>query len=174
MRQYSSDLRVLSVSVVKMTFLQQSHFTAFPREGQRGKQTCQVTQKHPCHSMVDAHASIKALQSALVARGHDVIRTPSEWMALDASDETQLLGATAHGRCILTFNARDFVALAGHYPRYGGIILATQTSWSLPGRIAAMDRLLSETQGEDWVGQVRWLNQWRVSEKGSRISPAAR
>ncbi|MDZ8226497.1 hypothetical protein [Nostoc sp. ChiVER01] len=27
--------------------------------------------------------------------------------------------------------------------------------------IKALDRLLSETQAEDWSGQIRWLNQWR-------------
>jgi hypothetical protein len=27
--------------------------------------------------------------------------------------------------------------------------------------IAALDRLLSETEAGDWVGQVRWLNRWR-------------
>ncbi len=27
--------------------------------------------------------------------------------------------------------------------------------------IKALDRLLSETQSEDWLGQIRWLNQWR-------------
>ena len=114
---------------------------------------------------LDADVSIKALQSALVARGHDVTRTPSEWMTLDASDETQLLGATAQGRCILTFNVRDLVVLARRHTQHGGIILAAQTSWSPSGLISALDRLLSETQAEDWVGQVRWLNQRRVSEK---------
>ena len=114
---------------------------------------------------LDADASIKALQSALVALGHDVTRTPNEWMALDASDEMQLLGTTAQGRCILTFNVRDFVVLARRHPQHSGIILAAQTSWSLSELIAALDRLLSETQAEDWVGQVRWLNQWRASEK---------
>ena len=114
---------------------------------------------------LDADASIKALQDALVARGHDVTRTPNEWMALDASDETQLLGATAQGRCILTFNVRDFVALARRHPQHRGIIIAAQPSWSLSGLIAALDRLLSETQAEDWVSQVRWLNQWRASEQ---------
>jgi hypothetical protein len=34
-------------------------------------------------------------------------------MTLDAIDEQQLLGATAHGRCIFTFNVRDFMALRG-------------------------------------------------------------
>jgi hypothetical protein len=110
---------------------------------------------------LDADASIKALQAALVARGHDVTRTPNEWITRDASDEAQLLQATAQGRCIFTFNVRDFVALARRYPQHGGIILAAQSSWTLSGLIAALDRLLSETHAEDWVGQVRWLNKWR-------------
>ena len=109
---------------------------------------------------LDADASIKILQGGLTARGHDVTRTPNDWMAADASDETQLLQATAHGRCILTFNVRDFVALARRYPRHGGIILAAQTSWTVSGLIAALERVLSETEGEDWVGRVRWLNDW--------------
>jgi hypothetical protein len=110
---------------------------------------------------LDADASIKALQAALVARGHDVTRTPNEWITRDASDEAQLLQATAQGRCISTFNVRDFVALARRYPQHGGIILAAQSSWTLSSLIAALDRLISETQAEDWVGQVRWLNDWR-------------
>jgi hypothetical protein len=110
---------------------------------------------------LDADASIKALQATLVARGHEVTRTPNEWVTRDARDEAQLLQATAQGRCIFTFNVRDFVALARRYPQHGGIILAAQSSWTLSGLIAALDRLLSETQAEDWVGQVRWLNEWR-------------
>lgn len=54
---------------------------------------------------LDADTSIKALHRALRDRGHDVTRTPTAWMPLDAADETQLLGATAHGRCVFTFNA---------------------------------------------------------------------
>ena len=110
---------------------------------------------------LDADASIKALHSALVERDHDVTRTPNDWMAMDASDENQLLQTTTHGRCILTFNIRDFVILSGRHPQHGGVILAVQTSWTLSGLIAALDRLLSETEAGDWVGQVRWLNDWR-------------
>jgi hypothetical protein len=55
---------------------------------------------------LDADTSIKALQTALLSRDRDVTRTPTDWMPLDASDETQLLGATARGRCIFTFNIR--------------------------------------------------------------------
>jgi hypothetical protein len=40
---------------------------------------------------LDADTSIKALQAALLSRGHDVTRTPNEWMALDASDELSVI-----------------------------------------------------------------------------------
>jgi hypothetical protein len=98
---------------------------------------------------LDADLSIRSLQEALIARGHDVTRTPNAWSAADASDESQLLAATAQGRCLLTFTVRDFLPLAEWYPHHGGIILAVQTSWTLSGPIAA------------WTGQVRWLNDWR-------------
>jgi len=50
-----------------------------------------------------------SLTRALIERGHDVTRTPNNWMALDATDEEQLLGAIAQGRLIFTFNIRDFI-----------------------------------------------------------------
>ncbi len=110
---------------------------------------------------LDADASIKALQVALEERGHNVTRTPNEWSAADASDEAQLLLATAHGRCIFTFNVGDFVVLARRHSQHAGIVLAAQTSWTLSALIVALDRLLSETEAEAWIGQVRWLNDWR-------------
>ncbi|MBL7163448.1 MAG: DUF5615 family PIN-like protein [Anaerolineales bacterium] len=110
---------------------------------------------------LDADTSSKALYKALLERGHDVTRTPNDWMRRDASDERQLLGATAHGHCIFTFNIRDFIILARQYPRHAGIVLAAQSSWSLPELIEALDRILIETDSEDWIGQVRWLNDWR-------------
>lgn len=110
---------------------------------------------------LDADVSIRALYSALLTRGYDVTRTPNDWMPEDASDETQLLRATVQGRCIVTFNIRDFLALASRYPQHQGVILAAQSSWTLSDLIRALERVLSETQAGDWVGQVRWLNQWR-------------
>jgi hypothetical protein len=109
---------------------------------------------------LDADTSIKALLSALVDRGHDVTRTPNDWIAPDASDQAQLLAATAQGRCIFTLNVRDFVVLARSYPGHGGIVLAAQASWTLSELIVALDRLLSRTEAEEWIGQVRWLNDW--------------
>jgi hypothetical protein len=110
---------------------------------------------------LDADASIKALHAALVARGHDVTRTPAAWMPRQASDTEQLLGATAQGRVLFTFNVRHFSALATDFPHHGGLVLATQRRWTLSQLITALDRILAETQAEEWPGQLHWLNQWR-------------
>lgn len=111
---------------------------------------------------LDADASMGSLARALAERGHDITRTPTNWMPLDASDEMQLLGATARGRCIFTFNIGDFLKLAQIHPQHRGIILAHQRDWNLSSLIAALDRLLSETEADEWVGQIRWLNDWRL------------
>jgi hypothetical protein len=113
------------------------------------------------HLHLDADTSSKALCNALLERGHDVTRTPTDWMPLDASDEQQLLGATAQGRAIFTYNIRDFIVLGKRYPHHGGIILAFQKSMSLSETIHVLDRVLTETDANDWVGQIRWLNDWR-------------
>lgn len=110
---------------------------------------------------LDADISMRALQAALIARGHDVSRTPNEWVAEDTSDEMQLLAATVHGRCIVTYNVGDFARLAKQHREHCGIILVSRRSWTLSALIAALDRLLSETQAEEWAGQVRWLSEWR-------------
>jgi hypothetical protein len=109
---------------------------------------------------LDADVSIKALTKTLLKLGHDVTRTPNSWMPLDATDEYQLLGATAHGRCILTFNIRDFTHLAQQFPEQSGILLVKQRSISLTEMIQALDCLLTETEAAEWIGQVRWLTDW--------------
>lgn len=110
---------------------------------------------------LDADTSIRALQQALIERGHDVTRTPTLWAPLNATDEQQLLGATAQGRVIFAFNIRDFQHLAAQYPHHAGIVLAAQRRWRLPMLIGALDRLLTETNSAFWVGQTHWLNHWR-------------
>ena len=113
------------------------------------------------HLHLDADASIKALVNTLQARGHNVTRTPNDWMPADASDREQLLGATAQGRVIFTFNIRDFLVLAKKHPKHAGILLATQSRWSLAGLTDALDHALSNTEEKDWRGQVRWLNDFQ-------------
>src|SRR5260370_6031623 len=111
---------------------------------------------------LDADTSIRLLHRALLERGHDVTRTPTDWMPEDATDEAQLLGSTAQGRCIFTFNIRDFAVLAKRYPRHGGIVLAAQPTFRLSELIGVLDRLLTETDAADRPGQARWLSQWRA------------
>ena len=113
------------------------------------------------HLHLDADTSSKSLHKALLELGHDVTRTPTEWMPLDASDEQQLLGATSQGRAIFTYNIRDFVALGKIYPSHGGIILAFQKSMTLNETITALDCILRETHTDDWIGRVHWLNDWK-------------
>lgn len=117
---------------------------------------------------LDADASIKALQKALRERGHDVTRAPTEWMPLDADDRAQLLGVTAQGRLLFTFNIPEFLTLAKIYPEHHGLLLATQIRWTLRELIHALDRMISETEADEWISQVRWLNDWKEKQACSQ------
>ena len=110
---------------------------------------------------LDADASRKDLHAALISNGHDITRTPAPGLAFDASDEFQLLWASAHDRILFTFNIGDFLQLARRIPEHRGILLASQQSYSLRELITLLDRALTETQAENWVGQVRWLSDWK-------------
>ena len=110
---------------------------------------------------LDADASSKALQQALLYRGHDVTRTPNEWMHADASDEQQLLGATSQSRVIFTYNIGDFQNLARRYTHHAGIVLAAQGSFSVRELIELLEKASSTTTASQWIGQVRWLSDWR-------------
>lgn len=110
---------------------------------------------------LDEDASTKALQKALQRCGHDVTRTPNDWIQRSASDEEQLFGATKQGRCIFTFNIKDFVSLSREQSNHGGIILASQSSWEFSSLICALDNMLSTTELDAINGTVRWLTDWR-------------
>jgi hypothetical protein len=110
---------------------------------------------------LDADVSRKNLCDALVSMGHDVTRTPAPGLALDASDEFQLLWASAHDRILFTYNIGDFQQLARRIPEHRGILLASQKSFTLKELINLLDLVLTETSADDWVGQVRWLSDWR-------------
>lgn len=110
---------------------------------------------------LDADASIKAVYHALRERGHDVTRTPNDWITFDADDKAQLLGATAQGRALFTFNVRDFLVLAKRYSTHHGILIAVQNRWTIRELIESLDRALTQTQDSDWLGAVRWLNDFK-------------
>jgi hypothetical protein len=109
---------------------------------------------------LDADASRKDLHNVLVAKGHDVTRTPAPGLALDASDEFQLMWASAHGR-VLFIIIGDFMQLVRRIPDDQGILLTSQQSHSLKKLITLLDRVISETSAENLVGQIHWLSDWR-------------
>lgn len=76
-------------------------------------------------------------------------------MPLDASDELQLLGATAQGRCLFTFNVRDFAVLARRHPQHAGILLTHQADWDLSSLIQALAGLLAAAA--EVRGRTLWL-----------------
>jgi len=110
---------------------------------------------------LDADTSRKALHQALIARGHDVTLTPTDWIQHDDTDEMQLLAATSQGRCIFSFNIRDFTILSRTYPQHRGILLAAQTSWDLSSLVKTLDRFLSEADDSEVQARLLWLNSWR-------------
>jgi hypothetical protein len=109
---------------------------------------------------LDMDASRRDLYEGLLAKGHDVTRTPNLDVPQNASDEYQLLWATSHQRVLFTFNVRDFMLIAKKHPYHAGIILANQRTTRLTVLIANLDRALSNTKAEDWTGQIHWISEW--------------
>jgi hypothetical protein len=110
---------------------------------------------------LDADASQRALQEALLKRGHDITWTPQPDLPLDASDDFQLLWSTAQGRIIFSFNIRDFIHKTSAFPKHYGILLAHHSKYSLTDLIYLIDKVLNSTNSDEWIGQVRWLSDWR-------------
>lgn len=109
---------------------------------------------------LDMDSSRRDLYKTLKEKGYDVTRTPNKDIQGDASDEYQLLWATSHQRIVFTFNIKDFINLSKKHPFHSGIILANQNSVRIGQLISALSRILAETTAEEWVGQLRWLNDW--------------
>jgi hypothetical protein len=55
---------------------------------------------------------------------------------------------------------KDFINLAKLHPNHSGILLANQKSMRVAPMISALNRVLRETNAEEWSGQVRWINDW--------------
>lgn len=53
------------------------------------------------------------------------------------------------------------MVLAQRFPEHGGILLATQRRWTLPGLIASLDRFLTRPRRQPIAGRVHWLETWR-------------
>ncbi len=107
---------------------------------------------------LDEDASNPDLYNALVAKGHDVTHTPSEWIKKKASDQEQLQKASEQGRSIFSFNAKDFIRIAKKTPKHRGIVVSAQKPLSII--LKALNRFLKESSAEEMKDQVRWLSDW--------------
>lgn len=107
---------------------------------------------------LDADTSDASLEKELRKRGHDVTRTPNEWIQSNASDEDQLSSATRQHRVIFTFNTKDFVTLARRILHHAGIIISPRVP--MPRAFKALDRFFKDSSAEEMEDQVRWLSDW--------------
>ncbi|MFZ5819267.1 MAG: DUF5615 family PIN-like protein [Chloroflexota bacterium] len=107
---------------------------------------------------LDEDASWDALYQSLKSNGHDVTRTPNEWITKRASDEEQLQKASEQGRSIFSYNAKHFLQIAQHSPRHKGIIVSKRKPFSVV--LKALIRFFRESSAEEMENQVRWLGDW--------------
>ncbi len=107
---------------------------------------------------LDEDASDPDLYNSLASKGHDVTRTPNEWINKKASDEEQLQKASEQGRSIFSFNAKDFLPIAKKTPKHKGIIVSAQKPLSII--LKALHRFFNESSAEEMEDQVRWLSDW--------------
>ena len=107
---------------------------------------------------LDEDASWDALYQSLKSRGHDVTRTPNEWINKKAKDEEQLQKASEQGCSIFSFNAKDFLRIAKKKPIHKGIVVSNRKSLSII--LKALSHFFNETSAEEMEDQVRWLSDW--------------
>jgi predicted nuclease of predicted toxin-antitoxin system len=97
------------------------------------------------------------LADALRQHGHDC-RSCVEAGMLGESDEEQLTYATAEGRCLVSFNVADFVALAQQWAQRGrahaGIIVTQQVGRHGLGHLLQRLLLLLNTTSADEIANV--------------------
>jgi hypothetical protein len=107
---------------------------------------------------LDEDASWDAIYQSLKSNGHDVTRTPNEWIKKQAKDEEQLKKASEHDRSIFSYNAKDFLQIAKKTPSHKGVLLSKRKSLSVI--LKALTRFFRESSAEEMEDQVRWLSDW--------------
>ena len=106
------------------------------------------------------------LARVLRSAGHDAV-SAHETGALGLSDEDQLARATAEGRVLLTFNCRDFIAIAQEWARadrtHAGIVVSYRQyrRRELGDLRRAAVRLLDAANREQLTNSVFVLDQFR-------------
>jgi len=107
---------------------------------------------------LDEDASWDALYRSLKSNGHDVTRTPNEWINKKATDEEQLQKASEQGRSVFSYNAKDFLQIAQKTPKHKGVIVSKRKPFSVI--LKALDRFFRESSAEEMENQFRWLSDW--------------
>ncbi|HLG13795.1 MAG TPA: DUF5615 family PIN-like protein [Blastocatellia bacterium] len=79
-------------------------------------------------------------------------------------DQDHLLWATAQGRSLYGFNARDFYRLHTEFLVQGrshrGIILAKQQHYSVGEQMRRLLRLIATSSTEEMKNQIEFLSDW--------------
>ncbi len=95
-------------------------------------------------------------------RGIDC-RTTQEAGNLGTEDEDQLRYATAQGRVLVTFDRRDFLALARQWASmnqsHAGLILSTQCP--IPELLRYLLRCHTRHQSENLTDHILWLQNYK-------------
>jgi hypothetical protein len=105
----------------------------------------------------------EALIRGLRARDID-LRTASEAQMLRRRDEDHLRLATAEGRVLFSFNARDYHRLHTQWMErrqsHAGVVLAVQEQHSIGELIRRLVHLASALSAEEMRNRIEFLGQW--------------
>jgi hypothetical protein len=108
----------------------------------------------------DEDSQEHAVVIGLRARGINLLTT-SEAGRLGTSDKGQLAFAIAEGRCLYTFNARDFVPLhhefCGDCGGHAGIILVPEQRYSIGEKIRKLADLADRVMAEAMRNRIIFL-----------------
>ena len=101
------------------------------------------------------------ISRALRGYGYDVISSHESDMDTE-SDEAQFEFAVSQGRAIVTNNFRDFAVLHQQYMHeqtsHYGIVFTTKCPLST--MIHRLRNLLEAVSQEEFINQIRWLNEF--------------
>ncbi len=113
-----------------------------------------------------------ALIAALRVRGVDLL-TASEADMMERDDSEHLDLATAAGRVVYTFNARDFYRLHTEYLSHGkphaGIVIGRQ-EFSIGDQMRGLLRLIASRSAEQMANQVEFLSAWLTPRNGGNAT----
>jgi len=110
---------------------------------------------------LDEHIS-PLLAAILLERGIDCLTARDAGMLGD-SDDAQLRYATAHRRVLVTFNRKDFLALASQWAENGrahaGLIVSKQAA--VPELLRLVLHVVTRHRQDDLTNHILWLQNYK-------------